>query len=157
VSEVSIREFRPGDEHAFRRLNEEWITRYFRLEPKDVEALGTPQTSIIAKGGRIFFAILDDERVGCCALLPMDLDTYEVAKMAVTASCQGQGIGRRILQAAVDAARAAGGRRVWLETNRAMEPALRLYESMGFRFLPEERFVPSVYARSDVQMEMLLE
>jgi len=36
---VAIREFKPGDEACFRKLNAEWITRYFRIEAKDEEAL----------------------------------------------------------------------------------------------------------------------
>jgi hypothetical protein len=40
---VTIREFEPGDEVAFRRLNEEWIIRYFALEAKDVETLTDPR------------------------------------------------------------------------------------------------------------------
>jgi hypothetical protein len=28
-------QFQPGDAAAFRRLNEEWITRFFRIEPKE--------------------------------------------------------------------------------------------------------------------------
>ncbi len=35
---VVIRPFQAGDEIAFRQLNEEWITRYFRLEEKDHHA-----------------------------------------------------------------------------------------------------------------------
>ena len=35
---VTVREFVAGDEAAFRRLNEEWITRYFKLEQKDEAA-----------------------------------------------------------------------------------------------------------------------
>jgi putative acetyltransferase len=34
--------------------------------------------------------------------------------------------------------------------------AIRLYESLGFRHLPPERVVPSVYARADVYMELWL-
>ena len=37
-SEVTIREFEPGDEGAFRTLNEEWILRYFAIEAKDARA-----------------------------------------------------------------------------------------------------------------------
>jgi hypothetical protein len=33
MSAIAIRPFRSGDEAAFRRLNEEWITHYFKLEP----------------------------------------------------------------------------------------------------------------------------
>ena len=53
---VAIREFKSGDEACFRKLNEEWITRYFRIEAKDEEALEDPRSSILAPGGRIFFA-----------------------------------------------------------------------------------------------------
>jgi len=34
--------------------------------------------------------------------------------------------------------------------------AIHLYESVGFRHLPPDRVTPSPYARSNVQMEMLL-
>ena len=105
---VTIREFKPGDEACFRKLNEEWITRYFRIEGKDEEALADPQSSILAPGGRIFFAHIDDQCVGCCALLRSAADEFEVAKMAVTPACQGSGIGRKLLHAVVEAARSAG-------------------------------------------------
>ena len=64
-----IREFLPGDESAFRRLNEEWILRYFAMEAKDEEALADPHSRILDRGGRIFFAIHQGEAVGCCALV----------------------------------------------------------------------------------------
>ena len=152
---VTIREFQPGDEAAFRQLNEEWITRYFRLEKKDMEALADPQSNILAPGGRIFFAFLDGQCAGCCALLRSGGDEFEVAKMAVTAASQGSGIGRKLLVATIEAARSAGARRLYLETNHILTPAVRLYESVGFQHLPPERIVPSPYARADVYMEMI--
>jgi putative acetyltransferase len=154
---VTIREFQPGDQAAFRKLNEEWISRYFRLEPKDEEALADPQASILARGGRILLAFLDGLCVGCCGLLHRGANEFEVAKMAVTSSCQGSGIGRKLLVAAIEAARSAGARRLYLETNHALTPAIRLYESVGFQHVPPDRVVPSPYARADVYMEMILD
>ena len=55
--ELKIREFEPGDETAFRLLNEEWITREFVLEPKDVYSLSDPQTTILDQGGRILSSL----------------------------------------------------------------------------------------------------
>ena len=92
-----IREFLPGDESAFRRLNEEWILRYFAMEAKDEEALADPHSRILDRGGRIFFAIHQGEAVGCCALVAIGQGEFEVAKMAVTEASQGMGIGRRLL------------------------------------------------------------
>jgi len=154
--QVTIRDFKPGDETAFRKLNEEWISRYFRLETKDEEALANPQSSILASGGRIFFANIGDQCVGCCALLRSGPDEFEVGKMAVSSSWQGSGIGRKLLQAAIEAARSAGARRLFLETNHILTPAIHLYESVGFKPVPPDRIAPSPYARSDVSMEMIL-
>jgi GNAT superfamily N-acetyltransferase len=80
---------------------------------------------------------------------------FEVAKMAVTESAQGTGVGRRLLEKVIEEARTAGATRLYLETNRRLTPAIRLYESTGFRHLPPERIVPSAYARADVYMELL--
>jgi GNAT superfamily N-acetyltransferase len=156
IPRVQIREFLPGGEAAFRRLNAGWITRHFRLEPKDHEALADPQTGILARGGRIFLAAIDGEIVGCCALLRRGADEFEVAKMAVADAHQRRGIGRRLLEAAIEAARAAGGRRLYLETNHILKPAIRLYESAGFRRLGSGGLIPSPYRRADVYMELML-
>jgi putative acetyltransferase len=155
--DFTIREFRPGDEHDFRRLNEEWIIRYFTLEPKDEYAFADPRRTILDCGGRIFFAIRNGETVGCCALLAMGPGEFEVAKMAVTESSQRAGVGRCLLLKAIEEARASGATRLCLETNRKLSPAIRLYESLGFQHIPAERIVPSPYARSDVRMELYLD
>jgi GNAT superfamily N-acetyltransferase len=152
--EITIREFVPGDEAAFRRLNEEWIVRHYTLEPKDEESLGNPRGYILDRGGRIFFAVCGEETVGCCALLALGPGEYEVAKMAVSEPWQGRGIGRRLLERAIAQARIAGARRLFLETNKKQVPAIHLYEAVGFRHVPPAKASP--YARSDVTMEMFL-
>ena len=153
-NEITIREFQPGDELVFKQLNEEWILHHFAMEPKDEHALLDPEGTILKPGGRIFFAIQAGMTVGCCALLAAGPREFEVGKMAVTQTAQGRGIGRLLLVRAIDAARKAGARRLFLETNRKLTPAIRLYESSGFRHLPPERRNVSDYARSDVQMEI---
>jgi uncharacterized protein (TIGR00369 family) len=149
-----LREFQAGDEEDFRRLNEEWIVRHFRLEPKDTAALADPRGTILDHGGRILFAIRDGRAIGCCALLAMPDGAFEVAKMAVTEFARGGGVGRRLLEQTIELARSLGARRLFLETNHVLTPAIRLYESLGFRHLPPERVPPSPYSRSDVSMEL---
>jgi len=154
---LSIRHFQPGDEAAFRQLNEEWITRYFALEPKDTASLCDPQRTILDHGGSVFMAIQNGRPVGCCALLAMTPGEFEVAKMAVSESSQRSGIGRLLLERTIAEARASAARRLYLETNQKLTPAIRLYESLGFRHLPKERVIPSVYARANVYMELFLD
>jgi putative acetyltransferase len=155
-TELAIREFKPGDEADFRRLNEEWILRYFALEPKERELLADPQGMILDRGGRIFLAVRDGQTVGCCALLVIVPGEFEVAKMAVTESFRRAGIGRQLLAKAIAEASALGAHRLYLETNQKLESAIRLYESMGFRHLPPERIIPSVYERANVYMELFV-
>jgi putative acetyltransferase len=154
-SDVAIREFQDGDEIDFRRLNEEWISLYFRIEAKEAEVLADPKRTILDEGGKIFFATIEGRCVGCCALRRLNDTEFEVAKMAVTPAFQGSGVGRKVLLAAIEAGRAMGARRLYLETNHTLTPAIRLYESVGFKHIPPERITPSVYVRADVYMEML--
>ena len=158
---IGIREFQDGDAPAFRRLNEEWITQYFRMEAKDEKTFADPQGAILDQSGRILIATLPDgngkdERIGCCALIWMGDRTFEVAKMAVSPRHQGLGIGGRLLRAAIQTAARAGARRLYLETNHILIPAIHLYESVGFRHLDPASVPPSPYARADVHMELLL-
>ena len=152
---VNIRSFQPGtaDAKAFRSLNEEWITMFFTMEPRDFEILGDPETSILKHGGHIYMACLGAEAVGCLALQSMGGDVYELSKMAVTPHLRGQGIGRRLLEYAIAEAKALGAKSLFLRSNTKLENAIHLYESVGFQHLPPER-IPNVrYSRPNVFME----
>ncbi len=152
-----IRPFIPADACAFHDLNLAWIASFFQPEPKDETTLLDPEGTILTVGGEIFVAEENSVVVGCIALLPMSGHAYEVAKMAVLPEMQGRGVGRRLLAEAIAWARARGAKRLYLESNHILTPALHLYESVGFRHLPPEKIVASPYARADVFMEMLLE
>lgn len=156
MNEVTIRVYVPGDAPVFSALNMEWLTTFFQAEAKDAATLSDPEGQILAPGGQIFLADLSEKAVGCVALLAMGDGSYEVAKMAVTPKAQGRGVGRRLLQAAIGWARAQGAKRLYLESNHVLAPALHLYESVGFRHLPPEEVAASPYARADVFMELWL-
>lgn len=146
-----IVDFEPHHAEAFRTLNEAWISRHFALEAKDRETLGDPQGTILAKGGRIFMALADDgAAVGCVAMIRLQDGGYEVAKMTVSETVRGSGLGRALLEKCVATGRELGAPRLYLETNSALAPALGLYRAMGFKDLPSQA---SPYARADVFME----
>jgi len=152
-STVSLREFQPGDETAFRDLNVEWIERYFAMEPKDLAIIEHANERILSQGGRILLAFDNNGPIGCCALVSMSPGEYEVAKMAVTTHAQGRGLGRKLLEATVELARSLGATRLYLETNHTLVPAISLYRKCGFTDVPTDRIVPSPYVRADVFME----
>ncbi len=155
---VQVREFQPGDETAFKTLNEAWISAYFKLEEKDISTLGDPRQHILDRGGHIYLAVDRDsgETLGCCALIAMKAGVFEVAKMAVAENLRGRGIGRVLLRGVIDAARDLGAIRLYIETNHTLQNAIALYRSEGFEHLRPEDVEPSPYARADVYMQMAL-
>lgn len=147
---MEIVEFSPDHAEAFRTLNEAWISKYFAIEAKDREVLGDPHGKIVAKGGRIFMALKDGEAVGCVALLKMADGGYEVAKMTVSETARGSGLGRLLMERCIEAGAEDGAPRLYLETNSSLGPALALYRATGFKDLaPAE----TDYVRADVFME----
>jgi putative acetyltransferase len=154
---IEIRPLLPGnDATAFRTLNEEWITRYFTLEAKDIETLRDPVNSILRKGGHIFMVYAGGEPVGCVALVPIGNGVYELSKMAISPHLRGQGIGRRLLQHAIAQARLIGAKSLFLGSSTKLPDAVHLYESVGFRHVPPETLPPMPYTRANVFMEMTL-
>jgi hypothetical protein len=55
---------------AFNRLNRAWLEEHALLEDGDRKQLEQPRESILAKGGEIFIAVMGEEVVGSCAVIP---------------------------------------------------------------------------------------
>lgn len=134
----------------FKRLNLEWLEKYFEVEPPDVEVLSQPHL-IVKRGGALLLAKCGDEIIGTCAVIHESDGHFEISKTSVTASFQGHGIGRRLLYAALDAFNGLGGKELHLETNSVLTSAIALYESAGF--VHAQRPTPSPFARANVYME----
>jgi len=152
---IEIREFRLGDEAAFRALNEAWITAHFELEEKDRATLSDPRRYILDPGGHIYFAVNSETSkiVGCCALVATGDGAFEVAKMTVCEGSRQHGVGRQLLRAVIDASRQLGAKYLYLETNHSLTHAIELYRSEGFQHLCAEDVKPSHYSRATVFME----
>lgn len=151
---LDIVRYRPEHAQAWRALNTDWILAGgYALEAKDRRVLDHPEIAVLSDGGVIFMAERDGEAVGCCSLMVMADGGFEVGKMAVSADAIGLGLGRRLLEACEDHARAVGAPRLYLETNSAQTHAIDLYRRFGFVDLPPQ---PSPYVRCNVWMEMRL-
>ncbi len=149
---IRIVDYAPRWREDFARLNVEWLERWFTVEAVDRTVLSDPETHILAGGGRVLFAIdADDRAVGTVALRHEGAGVYELTKMAVESGLRGGGIGRLLMQGALDAFRSLGGAELFLESSSRLTPELRLYESVGFRHRPAPR-PGSHYSRADVYM-----
>lgn len=148
---VRIVPFAPELREHFYRLNAEWLARYYKIEPIDHAVLSEPEKHILEPGGAIFFALVGDEVVGTCALMPESPGVYELTKMGVTEGHQGLGLGRRLIDAVIAEFRRLGGKELFLESQRKLQAALKLYASAGFELQPGIK-PGSHYQRADVYM-----
>jgi putative acetyltransferase len=83
--------------------------------------------------GLMLIAMEAGDAKGVGAYRPLDDDVAEIKRMYVVPSSQGKGVGRLLLDRLIAEARAAGHRRLRLDTDRAsMAGAIRLYRSVGF-------------------------
>ncbi|MCP2028591.1 DNA-binding MarR family transcriptional regulator/GNAT superfamily N-acetyltransferase [Flavobacterium sp. HSC-32F16] len=153
--DVKIVEYTSQYHEAFRSLNVEWISTYFEMEETDYKALDNPEEYILNKGGKILVALYNDEPVGVCALIKMnnpDYD-YEMAKMAVSPKAQGKNIGWLLGLAIAAKAKELGAKKIYLESNTILKPAINLYYKLGF----EKVFgLKTPYKRCNIQMELVL-
>ncbi|MDR6763328.1 DNA-binding MarR family transcriptional regulator/N-acetylglutamate synthase-like GNAT family acetyltransferase [Flavobacterium sp. 2755] len=151
--DVKIVEYKPEYQEAFRALNVEWISTYFEMEEADYKALDNPEEYILNKGGKILVALYENEPVGVCALIKSNIHDYdfEMAKMAVSPKAQGKNIGWLLGLAIVAKAKELGAKKIYLESNTILKPAINLYYKLGF----EKVFgLETPYKRCNIQMEL---
>ncbi|MBN1763518.1 MAG: GNAT family N-acetyltransferase [Methanomicrobia archaeon] len=156
MTNLKIVEFDAAYADDFKRLNLVWLERYFQMEPIDLEVLSNPEEAIIKPGGRIFFALLDGAVVGTCALIKHTEGLFELSKMAVAGTHQGQGIGTQLLGHAIEWARARSIRKLFVETNTVLKSAVRLYQRLGFRTTAYESS-DAHYDRTNLKLELELQ
>ncbi|HSN26525.1 MAG TPA: GNAT family N-acetyltransferase [Kofleriaceae bacterium] len=82
--------------------------------------------------GGAFWVAVSDTIVGTCGVYPIDADTYELRKMYLDPHVRGAGLGRRLLDTAVEFARSRGAKRLVLDTLNEMTRAIAFYEAHGF-------------------------
>lgn len=141
---------------AFQSLNRAWISRYFRIEEEDERELTEAEVVILGSGGEIFFAleegadIVPENVLGCVGIYVRGEDFYELIKLAVRDDAQGRGVGRKLMQAALDCMRAQGASRAVILSNRKLAPAMALYKAMGF--VEVELGYKHLFERCDIEM-----
>ena len=138
----------------FKTLNLEWIEKYFVAEAHDIEQLSRPEEYILDQGGEILFAVYNEMVVGTCSLIKTGEYEFELAKMAVSPNFQGMQIGYKLGFFTIEKAKEMGAKRIWLESNRKLNPAISLYRKLGFKEIPLNTNTP--YARADIRMEYLV-
>jgi GNAT superfamily N-acetyltransferase len=130
---VTIRAARLPDEvPAVRALFEEYAAGLgvsLCFQNFDAELAGLPYAP---PAGRLLVAEAGGEVVGCVALRPHKPGICELKRLYVRQAYRGKGLGRRLLEALLAEAVAAGYREAVFDTIESMKEALALYRTFAF-------------------------
>ena len=108
-----------------------------------VHELATLPGAYVPPGGVLLLAEVGGEVLGCVALRPFEPPAVaELKRLYVRPAGRGHGLGRALTLAALEHARAAGYRRVRLDTLPEMTRARQLYRELGFRDIAPYRHNP---------------
>lgn len=144
-----IRDFRETDKDALTEISLPWLERNGLLEPADLEQLSHPER-ILEAGGRIFMAEADGRPVGMMMLEPFGNGVAEPFKFGVLEAYRNRGMGKALMEAVIDAARAMGVHTLVLTSHHSLKAALHIYESYGFRYEAHDHVA---FELSDIAMK----
>jgi GNAT superfamily N-acetyltransferase len=111
------------------------VERYFDARAFDDELAALPGKYARPKG-RLLIAYHNEQPSGCVALRDLGEGICEMKRMFVPAARRGLGIGRALAADIITEARAAGYRRMRLDTSKWQREAMQLYQRAGFRRIP---------------------
>jgi len=141
---ITIRPIAPGDNAALARAIRDTLAEFGAAKPGTAyydEATDhlyelfsqTPRSAYFA-------AEVNGEVLGGGGIFPtqgLPADTVELVKLYLRPAARGRGVGKALIDHCLQAARADGYARVYLETTQELTQAIPLYERLGFTYLKE--------------------
>lgn len=146
---VEIIDYEDRYKQALEDISLPWLLEYDLLEPVDLEMLADPHR-FVAGGGRVLLARVKDEVVGMVMLELQGEGVCEALKFGVKEEYREQGIGTALMEAVIEAARAAGQKTMVVTSNHKLKSALRIYEKLGFEYVT---YSDKWFQLSDIRME----
>ena len=124
MKEIKIRELAPADVDAVSRIERETFSMPW--SPGDFLEM------IEADYAHYYVAEQEGRIVGCCGIRNL-AGEGEITNVAVAPGCRRRGIGRALMEHMLGEAPSFGIGDCTLEVRVSNQPAIRLYESLGFR------------------------
>ena len=141
MSAISIRTIQPGDNKPLAVIVRNALAEFGANKPGTVYYDPTTDAlfELFQQPRSIYYvAFIDNTLLGGAGIYPTDglpADTAELVKMYLAPAARGKGTGKLLIEKALEFARNAGYKNVYLESMPELEKALSVYEKFGFRYL----------------------
>lgn len=97
------------------------------------EELNSLPGKYVQPDGKILIGLLDKKIVGCVAVRRLEETVCEMKRLYVRPETRGTGLGRKLTEQIIEAARDLGYQTMRLDTLDRLSEAMNLYEKLGFR------------------------
>ena len=150
---ITYRLAKNGDEKEVLKVIGEALSKYgLSLEPNGADFDVSDIEKYYLNNSGWFEVVLDDNKiVGSVGVYHIDDNECELRKMYLLEGYQGKGIGKKLMDDALNMGRELGYKVMTLQTNSLLHKAIPLYEKSGFKYNSNE-----VCSRCDISMEKRL-
>ena len=136
MADVVIRDVDPQGVDALALLHEASVDARALYPELFAGTTGSATNEPLVERGVYVVAYVDERPLACGALRPLDRSTAELRRIYVHRGHRRHGLARAVIEHLEREAVRLGFDRLVLETGYRQEPAMRLYESGGFRRVP---------------------
>lgn len=112
-----------------------WLNIDLSFQHFDEELVAIKKMYGLPEGG-IILCKSGDEFIGCVGIRKIDNNTAELKRMFIKQAWQKQGIGKVLLEKAIELAKKINYNTIRLDTLNYMTPAIKLYRQYGFYEIP---------------------
>jgi DNA-binding MarR family transcriptional regulator/GNAT superfamily N-acetyltransferase len=136
---IVIRPYRAGDAGYIAHRHGVLYEQEYGLDKVFEQYVVAGMAKFFAGGadGEIWVAEADGQVVGSIAIVAAGPGTGQLRWFLIEPAFRGSGLGRRLMNVAIDYCRQRGFNHVFLWTFRGLDAACHLYESFGFRLTEE--------------------
>ncbi|MBO9205059.1 MULTISPECIES: GNAT family N-acetyltransferase [Niastella] len=141
MSPVTIRTIQPADNPALAIIVRNSLAEFGANKPGTVyyDATTDALYELFRQPGSIYYVAEENGvLIGGAGIFPspgLPADTAELVKMYLTPAARGKGIGKMLIEKALQFAGDTGYRNVYIETMPELRKAMSVYEKFGFKYL----------------------
>lgn len=155
---INIRHaLQPGDLGMVVHLHGLHYARDFGLDTTFEPYVAMPLAEFVQAGrGRLWIAEAADRTVGSIAVVDAGEKRAQLRWFLVVPEGRGKGLGKRLLDGALDYCRERGDQHVFLWTFAGLDSAMALYERAGFAVTEQKTAMLWGAERTEVRMDLAL-